>query len=92
MKNLLEIITAILALIAIILSIDNHRLQKIIANEEGVFRNPNLTTSIYDTVQSKRIHFTPEYFILACDFSQNKMIEFPLNITLTNLLSRQFGF
>lgn len=84
MENLLEIITITLAFIAIILSIRNHRLQKIIANEEGVFRNPNLTIRIYDTVQSKRVHFTPEYFIIACNFSQNKIIEFPLKITLTN--------
>lgn len=84
MENLSIIITIIFAFIATILSIQNHRLQKIIANEEGVFRNPNLTISIYDRVKSKRVHFTPEYYIIACNFSQNKIIDFPLKITLTN--------
>lgn len=49
MTTIIEIIAIFFTLITIILAINNHKLQKIIAHEDGVFRNPNLKIGIYDT-------------------------------------------
>jgi hypothetical protein len=80
----LSIITIIFAVMAIILSFQNNRLQKKIAANQGVFRNPNLMISIYDSERSSRVHFIPEYFILACKISNKRILDFPLRITLNN--------
>jgi len=81
---IISIIAIILAFVAIILSFQNNKLQKIVATNQGVFRNPNLIISIYDSERSSRVHFIPEYFILACRISNNRILDFPLKITLNN--------
>ena len=83
-ENIWLIITTILAIIAIILSYRNNRLQKLIASKQGAFQSPNLTISIYDSEWRKKAHFTPRYFILAGKLSPKRILSFPLKITLTN--------
>ncbi len=80
----LSIITIIITFIAAILSFQNNRLQKIIAANQGVFLNPNLVISIYDSERNSKVHFIPEYFILACKISNERILDFPVKITLNN--------
>ena len=81
---LLGITTTILTVITIILSYQNNRLQKTISTEQGVFRKPSLTISIFNSERRKKSNFIPHYFIVAGKLPSKGFLSLPLIINVKN--------
>ena len=82
--NLWVIIPIILGIFSIIQTYRINSFQKIVAEKQGVFREPNVLFDAYDSKWREAAHFTPDYFILAGKLSPKRMLVFPLIITIKN--------
>lgn len=82
--HLWVIIPIILGIFSIIQTYRINSFQKIVAEKQGIFREPNVLFNTYDSKWRESAHFTPDYFILAGKLSPKRMLVFPLIITIKN--------
>ena len=82
--NLWVIIPIILGIVTIIQTYRIYSFEKMVAEKQGVFREPNVLFDAYDTKWREANNFTPDYFILAGKLSPKRILSFPLIITIKN--------
>lgn len=76
--NFLFFISLIIAIIAVIYSIKNHKFQTSLAEQQGVFQSPDIQLTAYQSVC--RLN----NILIATKILKEGIILFPLSITLTN--------